>query len=192
MVHGSLNNYSEKEHHILLKTARRSILNGLERGRPPSIDLSRYPESLQEKRATFVTLHINGRLRGCIGTLEAIRPLVMDVTYNAYAAAFSDPRFPPLSRAEFDSLGIEISVLSPPEPMEFNSEADLLQQIRPGVDGLILEDNGYRGTFLPSVWESLPNPQEFLRHLKQKAGLSANYWSDTLKIYRYTTESFGE
>ena len=192
MAPGSLNNYSGEERRILLETARRSILNGLERGRPLSVDLARYPESLQEKRATFVTLHTDGRLRGCIGTLEAVRPVVEDVAYNAYAAAFSDPRFPPLSRTEFDSVEIEISVLSPPEPMEFSSEADLLRQIRPGVDGLILEDGSYRGTFLPSVWESLPKPQEFLHHLKQKAGLPANYWSDTLKIYRYTTESFSE
>ncbi len=192
MAPGSLNNYPDKERRILLETARRSILHGLERGRPLSVDLTRYPDSLREKRATFVTLHIDSHLRGCIGTLEAVRPLIEDVAYNAWAAAFSDPRFPPLSAAEFDSIQIEISVLGLPEPMEFNSETDLLRQIRPGVDGLILEDDGFRGTFLPSVWESLPEPQEFLRHLKQKAGLPANYWSDTLKIYRYTTESFSE
>ncbi len=192
MAPGSSNSYSEKERRILLETARRSILHGLEQQKPLSVDLSRYPESLREKRATFVTLHLDNRLRGCIGTLEAVRPLIQDIACNAWAAAFSDPRFPPLSRAEFDSIEIEISILSPPEPVEFRSEAELLRQIRPGVDGLILEDDGYRGTFLPNVWESLPEPQEFIQHLKQKAGLPANYWSDTLKVYRYTTESFGE
>ncbi len=192
MAPGSSNSYSPEERHTLLETARLSILQGLERGRPLSIDPFRYPEPLREKRATFVTLQIGGRLRGCIGTLEAIRPLIQDVAHNAWAAAFSDPRFPPLSKSEFDSLEIEISILTPPESMVFDSEADLLRQIRPGMDGLILEEDGYRGTFLPSVWKSLPDPHEFLRHLKQKAGLPPNYWSDTLKVYRYTTESFGE
>ncbi|HHL45557.1 MAG TPA: AmmeMemoRadiSam system protein A [Gammaproteobacteria bacterium] len=181
---------SAEERAILLETARRSILHGLERGRPLPIDLSRYPESLRVKRATFVTLHIHGHLRGCIGTLEAVRPLVEDVASNAWAAAFSDPRFPPLARSELDSIQIEISVLSPPQPMAFHSEADLIRQIRPGMDGLILEERGHRGTFLPSVWESLPEPGDFLRHLKQKAGLPPDYWSDTIKVYRYTTESF--
>ncbi len=192
MAPGSLNNLSAEERGILLETARRSVRHGLEEGRPLAVDHSRYPESLQVKRATFVTLHIGDRLRGCIGTLEAVRPLVEDTACNAYAAAFSDPRFPPLNKSEFDSLQIEISVLSPPKPVAFSSEADLIRQIRSGVDGLILEERSYRGTFLPSVWESLPEPREFLQHLKQKAGLPANYWSDTVKIHRYTTESFGE
>jgi len=128
-------------------------------------------------------------LRGCIGTLEPQWALVLDVAKNARAAAFEDPRFPALTWPEFDRLEAHVSVLSMPEPMQFESEEDLLAQLRPGVDGLILEESFYRGTFLPAVWESLAEPQEFLRHLKQKAGLHPDYWSDTIKVQRYTTES---
>lgn len=119
--------------------------------------------------------------------LQAIRPLVKDVAENAYAAAFRDPRFPPLREAEMSDLALHISILSPSENMTFSSEDDLLSQIRAGVDGLVLQENGHRGTFLPSVWEQLPDKILFLQQLKQKAGLPANYWSDTIKVARYTT-----
>jgi AmmeMemoRadiSam system protein A len=143
---------------------------------------------LKEKRATFVTLTIDGDLRGCIGMLDACRPLAEDVAQNAVSAAFHDPRFPPLSRDEFDDLKISISVLSPPQEMTFSSEADLLEQIRPSVDGLILQEGFRKGTFLPSVWEELPEKEMFFEHLKLKAGLPAGYWSDTLCVSRYTAE----
>ncbi|MBI9019809.1 MAG: AmmeMemoRadiSam system protein A [Verrucomicrobia bacterium] len=146
------------------------------------------PAELMEQRATFVTLTSDGNLRGCIGMLEACRPLAEDVAENAVAAAFHDPRFPPLSRDEFDDLQISISVLSPPGEMSFSSEADLLSQVRPGVDGLILQEGVRRGTFLPSVWEELPEKEMFFEHLKLKAGLPAGYWSETLRVFRYTTE----
>lgn len=174
----------------LLKIAARSIAHGLERNRPLEVDPADYPEPLREPRATFVTLELGRRLRGCIGVLEAVRPLVEDVAMHAFAAAFEDPRFAPLRPAEYPDLTLKISVLSPSEPMPFNSEADLLGQIRPGVDGLILRDRGHRGTFLPSVWEQLPDPREFLDHLKLKAGLPPGHWSDSIQILRYTTESF--
>ena len=145
---------------------------------------------LKEERATFVTLTIGGALRGCIGMLEACRPLVEDVAENACAAAFDDPRFEPLSKEEFDELDIHISVLSPPEEMTFVSEKDLLERVRPGVDGLILQEGGRRGTFLPSVWEELPDKELFLMHLKMKAGLPNTYWSDSLRVFRYTAEYF--
>jgi hypothetical protein len=177
---------------ILLDLARRSIAHGLEEGRPLPLDPEAYPEPLRERLAAFVTLNLSGTLRGCIGHLEAVQPLVLDVTENAYAAAFRDPRFPPLSRREFPDLTIHISVLTPPEPMTFSSEADLLAQIRPGIDGLILSDGHARGTFLPSVWESLPQASDFLTHLKRKAGLPASHWSDGVRVARYTTESFGD
>ena len=148
-----------------------------------------YPEPLREPRATFVTLHVDAQLRGCIGTLEARRALVEDVAHNARAAAFEDPRFSPLSLSEFRRLDIHISVLSIPEPMPFDSEEGLLRQLRPHVDGLIIEEGFHRGTFLPSVWEQLPEPREFLRNLKRKAGLPADYWSHTLRVRRYTAES---
>lgn len=176
---------------ILLQTARDAILYGLEHDRAPTIDVSAYPQELQVSAATFVTLNIQGQLRGCIGTLQPYQPLIADVAEHAYAAAFRDPRFPALRANELDRLDIHISILTPAEPMDFESEADLLEQLRPGQDGLILEDRGRKGTFLPSVWDSLPTPRSFLEHLKMKAGLSSDYWSDTLKVYRYQTESIG-
>nr|WP_050799647.1 AmmeMemoRadiSam system protein A [Thiocapsa marina] len=183
--------YRTEERQMLLGIAARSIEHGLNQGCPLEPDPHDYPAALQAERATFVTLQIDGALRGCIGVLEAIRPLVLDVAHNAFAAAFQDPRFPPLTRAELPRLEIHISVLTPPHAMQFSSEADLLGQIRPGIDGLILEDRGRRGTFLPSVWEQLPSPSEFLEHLRYKAGLPSGYWSDTLAVSRYATESFG-
>ena len=178
---------------LLLQVARDAIFQGLgpaASGRSAVFQgLENIPE-LQEERATFVTLTLGGNLRGCIGMLEACRPLAEDVAANAHAAAFEDPRFNPLSKEEFENLEIHISVLSPPEEMQFSSEEELLAQIRPGVDGLILQEGGRRGTFLPSVWEELPGAELFLMHLKMKAGLSNTYWSDTLRVFRYTAEYF--
>ena len=174
----------------LLELARGSIRHGLDTGTPLPVDPREFPPELQAQRACFVTLQRHGALRGCIGHLEAFEPLVTDVARNAFAAAFQDPRFPPLSRGELDGLELHISILTPARPLEFTSEADLIARLRPGVDGLILEDGPFRGTFLPSVWEQLPEPREFLRHLKQKAGLPPGHWSETLRIQRYETESF--
>ncbi len=181
---------SEQECARLIDTAWQSIRNGLQRGRPLPVTLEEYSEALRDPGASFVTLHARNQLRGCIGSLEAHRPLIEDVSYNAFAAAFRDPRFAPLEAHEMDGLELEISVLSKPEPMEFVSEQDLIRQLRPGRDGLILQEGGNRGTFLPSVWESLPEPRLFLQHLKQKAGLPPDYWSDTLRVWRYGTTSF--
>ncbi|WP_455207107.1 AmmeMemoRadiSam system protein A [Kaarinaea lacus] len=184
----------ESDRQTLHAVAKASIRYSLEQGSDARyeriIKLEDYSRELQEQRATFVTLHINDELRGCIGTLEAHHPLVIDVAHNARAAAFEDPRFDPLSKSEFDRLQVHISILGIPEPMSFSSEQDLIQQLRPGLDGLILSAAGRRGTFLPSVWESLATPEEFLSHLKLKAGLPTSFWSDNVKIERYTTESF--
>ncbi len=182
------NKYNSEECKVLLKWAKESIQHGLETGRPIAPNLSDFPTKLTEQRATFVTLEKIQRLRGCIGMLQATRPLVEDIANNAFAAAFKDPRFPALKKQELEHLDIHISILSPSESLTFSSEQDLLAQLRPGLDGLILEEGSKRGTFLPTVWESLSEPKEFLTHLKQKAGLPKNYWSDTLKIQRYTTE----
>jgi AmmeMemoRadiSam system protein A len=179
------------EREVLLDLALRSIEHGLDEGRALPVRPEDYPERLHAERATFVTLHRGGLLRGCIGHLEAFQPLVRDVADNAWAAAFRDPRFPPLGRGEMPGLRLHISVLSPPQPLTFDSEAGLLAQIRPGVDGLILQDGMARGTFLPSVWESLPRVEDFWVHLKRKAGLPARHWSATLRVFRYQTESFG-
>jgi AmmeMemoRadiSam system protein A len=175
---------------LLLKIARDAIFQtfGKKKGTFPI--MGTIPAELMDERATFVTLTIGGRLRGCIGMLEACRLLAEDVAANARAAAFEDPRFPPLTKKEFEKLEIHISVLSPPEEMSFSSEEEVLRQIRPGVDGLILQDGFHRGTFLPSIWEELPEKEQFWAHLKLKAGLSADYWSDTARVFRYTTEYF--
>ncbi len=180
----------EEERELLRKVARASIEHGLRTGRPLAVDTARHPRPLREPGASFVTLNEHGQLRGCIGSLEPVRPLVEDVAHNAWAAAFSDPRFPPLRASELPDLDLHISVLSPATPMQFDSEQDLIRQLRPGVDGLVLEEGYHRGTFLPAVWESLPDPRDFLQHLKLKAGLPADYWSDTIRVSRYTTESF--
>lgn len=182
--------YSAAERAILLRVAHASIATGLQTGRPLAVRAEDYPAPLIDKRATFVTLTRDGLLRGCIGSLEAHRMLVEDVAGNAFAAAFRDPRFPPLQQQELDALEIQVSVLGTPEPLAFATEQELLESLRPGVDGLILEEKNTRGTFLPSVWESLPRPEDFLNHLKMKAGLPAGYWTDSVRIWRYTTESF--
>jgi len=182
--------YSEEERQLLHQIARDSISYGLKHGKPMSVQLDDYPASFSELKASFVTLHIAGNLRGCIGALSPVRPLAEDIAHNAWAAAFTDPRFPPLSEAEYPRLHYHLSILGETSPITFSSEADLLEQIEAGIDGLILEDNYHRGTFLPSVWEQIANKSEFLQHLKLKAGLPSNYWSDTLKVSRYHVESF--
>jgi AmmeMemoRadiSam system protein A len=171
--------------------ARESIEHGLRTGKALKIKLDAYPPEFSEPRASFVTLERRQELRGCIGMLEAVRPLAEDVAENAFSAAFRDRRFPPLAADELSDLELHISILSAPTAIACNSEPDLLSQLRPAIDGLILAEGGHRATFLPAVWESLPSPGQFLRHLKQKAGLPADYWSDSINFYRYTTETFG-
>ena len=173
----------------LLDIARASIATGLKSKQPLKPNIDNYPPHLQQNAATFVTLNINHQLRGCIGTLTAYQPLVKDVAEHAFAAAFQDPRFPPLSQQEENLLDIHISILTPAEPVEFFSEDDLINKIEPGIDGLILESGTHKGTFLPSVWESLPGAKEFIEQLKLKAGLPKNYWNKNIKISRYKTIS---
>lgn len=174
----------------LRNIAQQAIEHGLNNSHPVEFELDDLPEDLIRPGASFVTLHKYGNLRGCIGSLEPFRPLAEDVAFNAHAAAFNDPRFSPLLRNELPLLDIEISVLSSATPIACRNEQELLDQLQPFKDGLIIEDRFHRATFLPSVWESLPEPSEFVRHLKLKAGLPGNYWSDDMQCYRYTTESF--
>lgn len=185
-------NFTAAEKELLLQLAKESIIHGLIVEQPMHIDIDNFPSHLQEKLACFVTLNKNGNLRGCIGHLEAVQPLVKDVVENAFAAAFRDPRFPQLSESEMTELEIEISILSPPHPMEFASEQDLVAQLRPGVDGLILKHGRFVGTFLPSVWDSLPDADSFLNQLKRKAGLETDFWASDILILRYTTDSFSD
>ena len=180
---------SSDEKKVLLDIARQSIAYGLKHECPLPVNVQSYSDLLQTNGASFVTLEINHQLRGCIGTLEAYQPLVKDVADHAFAAAFQDQRFMPVTREEISRLEIHISILTAATPMTFSSEENLINQLRPGVDGLILESGAHKGTFLPSVWESLAEPRDFLRHLKQKAGLSPDYWSDNIRVSRYTSIS---
>jgi AmmeMemoRadiSam system protein A len=173
----------------LLDVAWRSIAHGLVRGRPLAVDPDDHDQALRAVRASFVTLNLSGQLRGCIGALEASVPLVVDVAEHAFAAAFRDPRFAPLSEPEFPKVDIHISVLTPSTPIDFHDEAHLLRQLRPGEDGLIIAKGARRATFLPSVWASLPDPVQFLSHLKLKAGIDDNDPREPLRAWRYTTES---
>jgi AmmeMemoRadiSam system protein A len=152
-------------------------------------DLEGLPAALVAPGASFVSLHRRGALRGCMGSLEARRPLAEDVAGNARAAAFLDPRFPPVEPEELSELELEISVLGPARPLPAASEAELVAALRPGVDGLVLREGGRRATYLPSVWTQLPDAAEFVRQLKRKAGLPPDHWSATLRFDRYEVES---
>lgn len=175
----------------LLSLARRSIESGLSTGQPASVSRTASP-LLNARRATFVTLRAEEDLRGCCGSIEPRFSLAEDVSRNAWASAFADPRFPALTHEEYPHIDLHISVLSPLERIAVSSETDLLARLRPGEDGVLLELGAARATFLPVVWESLPDPREFLRHLKVKAGWPATFWSSQIVVWRYETESFGE
>ena len=169
----------------LLDLAAASILNGLDCGRPLRPAREDFPAALWRPGASFVTIKKNTRLRGCIGSLTAQRPLAVDIAENAFACAFRDPRFAALENNEWDEASLSVTILSPSQPMEFKSEAELLGLLRPATDGLIIEDGRHRALFLPAVWESLPEKEDFLAHLKAKAGLAKDYWSDTFTARRF-------
>lgn len=175
---------------VLLPLAREAITARLEgRAERPFVD---EPAWLAAPGAAFVTLTASGRLRGCIGSLQAHRPLGEDVRENALAAALRDPRFQPLRRDELAGVRIEVSVLSPPEPVEARSTTEALAALRPHVDGAILSDGRRRGTFLPQVWEQLSDPAEFLAHLQRKAGLPIGKWTSSTRLERYTVSAWEE
>jgi uncharacterized protein len=179
---------SGQDRRTLLQLAHVSIESGLY-GKTLRVDPTEHSPSLQQARASFVTIKVEDELRGCIGSIEPRRVLVVDVVKNAYAAAFSDPRFPALTVGEFEHLRAHISVLSRSQAMAFTSEDDLLRQLRPEIDGVILEEGACRATYLPAVWTALPDPREFIEQLKLKAGLPKDYWSESITVRRYTTES---
>ncbi len=172
----------------LIQLCLAAIQHGLDSGKNLAVTTSNHDPFLRRHRSTFVTLLSEDSLRGCIGSLTANRELVVDLAKNAHAAAFSDPRFPAITAGELDRLDIHISILSTPEPINFDCEPGLVRNLKPGKDGLILEEGDKRGTFLPSVWESIPDPGEFFRQLKRKAGLAPKYWSEGISVSRYTTE----
>lgn len=174
----------------LLELARASLSHGLLNGRALPVALQQWPAQLCEPAATFVTLRRADELLGCIGSLQACRPLVRDIAENAYAAGARDPRFAPLQASELAEVGLEISVLTPPKVLNVAGLGELLAQIEPDVDGLILEWQGRSSTFLPAVWRQLPQPSDFLRQLWRKAGLEPEFWAPGMAFYRYQAISF--
>ena len=172
----------------LLGLARSAIDHGLQPGGYLPLDLADFPAALHEVRSAFVTLRQEGELRGCIGSVEAHRPLAEEVARNAHGAAFNDPRFPGLTPEEWPQVVLSIEILSPSEPVPFTSEAELLEQLEPEQDGLILEAGRLRGTFLPTVWSQLPDPRQFWTQLKRKAGLPPDHFSPDWVVRRYRTE----
>ncbi len=185
----SLININNEDKKTLLETAKQSITYGLKNQQVLTIKLQQFSKTLQSHAASFVTLNLNHQLRGCIGTLEAYQPLIKDVAEHAFAAAFQDPRFAPVTENEIHQLQLHISVLTPASPMQFTSEKDLLRQLQPGKDGLILQAEHHKATFLPAVWDQLPEAEEFLNHLKRKAGLNAYAWPEGIQAFRYKTIS---
>lgn len=178
----------EERGRILLAIARAAIARAL--GLSQAADET--APWLAEHGACFVTLTRDGELRGCIGTLQAHRPLLADIKSNAVSAAMRDPRFTPVTADEFDITAVEVSLLSPTQALEARHEADALAQLRPGVDGIVFEYGPHRSTFLPQVWEQLPQPHQFMAQLKRKAGLPADFWADGIRLSRYTVTKWRE
>jgi AmmeMemoRadiSam system protein A len=184
---------SANDRQTLLKIAREAIGAVVERQKPPELDLAACSEDLRIDGASFVTLTIAERLRGCIGTLEAYQPLILDVQEHAIAAATQDYRFPPVTAMEVPLLEIEISRLTPTQPLEYQDWRDLIAKLRPGVDGVLIRDGFQRATFLPQVWEKIPDPQEFLTQLCNKMGAEGNRWrTKKLMVSIYQVEEFKE
>jgi AmmeMemoRadiSam system protein A len=192
MAHSSCIELTSGQKSRLLAIARQSIASGIRTQEPLRVSADELVGALAAELASFVTLKQAGKLRGCVGSLEANRPLALSVARAAFHAAFKDSRFAPLPFTELEQTQIEISVLSIPEPITCSSEADLLASLNPDKDGLLLEDCGQRVTFLPQVWERLPDPESFVRQLKYKAGWSEDHWSNTIRAYRYRSISFEE
>lgn len=188
-------NLTTKEREFLLKLARQAIGHYLKTGQKLAVSPGDVPsERLAENGAVFVTLYKGKRLRGCIGSLEAKRPLVFDVVENALYAAFGDPRFPPLTAPELPDIRISISVLTKPEALEAKDAVDLLKKLIPEKHGLIIRKGFAQATFLPVVWKELPKKEQFLAELCQKAGLMPDEWkkTDEMEFFVYETEEFGE
>lgn len=187
-----LMSYTAEQRDLLTQQAHAAIVSSfISRSDPPEF-LDEANHWLQQHRACFITLKKSGVLRGCIGSLKATRPLLDDIWYNAQAAAFKDPRFPPVEEDEIPEISMEISVLSALQPLSVNSEAELLRTIRPGIDGLLIQEGLRKATFLPSVWEQLPEPDSFLERLKMKGGWAKSYWSSEMEFYIYQVEKWSD
>ncbi len=186
---------TREEARWLLKLAREALEYGVRGRELPPLNWEALPPRLREPGVSFVTLYKHGELRGCIGGLEPRWPLAQDVRIHAVAAALEDPRFPPVTPEELPDIEVEVSVLTPLQPLPYSDPADLVAKLRPGVDGVVIEDptTGLRATFLPQVWEKLPDPRVFLSHLCLKAGLPADAWLyRPLNVWVYQVEEFRE
>jgi AmmeMemoRadiSam system protein A len=184
---------TSEEKKILLGVARSALERGVRGEKQPALDLAGMPAHLREEGASFVTLTIHGDLRGCIGALEPYQPLVQDVHEHAIAAGLEDPRFPPVVTKELDQIEIEVSRLTLPKPLAYNGTEDLLAKLRPQVDGVILRDGPRRATFLPQVWEKIPDKSEFLDNLCHKMGAAPDLWRrKPLEVLVYQVEEFHE
>lgn len=171
------------------KTIQKALFNPKDKSEPDSVSSQKF----QERRGTFVTLTINGALRGCIGHIIPQESLIEGVRVNAMNAAFRDPRFRPLSQNEFEKIKVEVSILTEPKPLPYTDANDLLSKLRPGTDGLIIRKGYHQATFLPQVWEQLPNKRDFLTHLCLKAGLAGDAWAyDKLEVHTYQAQAFEE
>jgi AmmeMemoRadiSam system protein A len=184
---------TEEEGKHLVETARKTIQKALFHPKDTSDQDSLSSPKFQERRGTFVTLTLNGALRGCIGHIIPQESLIEGVRVNAMNAAFRDPRFRPLSQNEFEKIKVEVSILTAPKPLPYTDANDLLAKLRPGTDGLIIRQGYHQATFLPQVWEQLPNKKDFLSHLCLKAGLAGDAWAyDKLEVHTYQVQAFEE
>lgn len=184
---------NQNEKNILLKITREALTNAVQGMPLPGIALDELPEHLRQDGASFVTLTSDGRLRGCIGALQAFQPLALDVQEHAVAAALKDYRFPPVQPSELPGIAIEISVLTPKEQLTYHDPADLVKKLRPGVDGVVLHAGVRRATFLPQVWEHLPDPHQFLSQLCLKMGAPADLWQrQNMEVFTYQVQEFKE
>ena len=184
---------SFEEQQTLLRFAREAMEHGVRGKKLPPLDETTLSKPLREQGTSFVTLTIHGQLRGCIGALEARQSLAIDVREHAIAAALEDPRFPPVREDELSRIQIEVSRLTRPETLEYKDAADLLSKLKPHVDGVILRDGIRRATFLPQVWEKIPDPAEFMDNLCYKMGVSTNTWRmKHLDVLTYQVEEFHE
>ena len=183
----------QTEQALLLQIAREALTLSVQGRALPPLDLANLPQPLQKDGASFVTLTEGGQLRGCIGALEAYQPLALDVQEHAMAAALQDYRFPQVRPDELGRIEIEISVLTPRTELDYETPEDLIQKLRPNVDGVVLQDSFRKATFLPQVWEQLPQPEQFLAHLCQKMGAASNLWQKKhLTVFTYQVQEFHE
>lgn len=184
---------SQDDRNTLLRLARQTLSLVANRQAIPALDPNDFSPELAEDGASFVTLTLGGSLRGCIGTLEAYQPLVVDVQTRAMQAASQDPRFPPVAPDEVRRIKIEISRLSKPIALPYDAPADLPKLLKPGIDGVVISDGPHRATFLPQVWDDLPDPEQFLAQLCRKMGCSSSHWKyNLMQVQTYRVEEFSE